>query len=292
MNYYTEKEKEQLCKEMLEIMYHPLVSFSELHNDFLEKNNLENLKCFSVNISSNSEDLAIVKNKKTNMQGVYLYSEHGYTLCIPLEFDNIDFGFSCFVVKSKNLYGLYSFSGECILPIEYDNILTPYNRRAIIEKSGLKGLFSIKLNDWILPLEYDDISILAEDSDLAIVKKSGLVGLYSLDLHDWILPLEYTGIYTDKFYNSHNTKVLKVEKGYRLGVYSVSLSKFIIPILYNTVRFYSNCISTETCDSGERKEARYDYNGKFLSSSSRLQETNYTKGDIRDALILFGYCGW
>ena len=297
MRFYIEKEKEQLRKEILEAMYLPLSSFNELHSEFLENNNLKCLNCFNVLTSSDYEDLAIVKNKKTNLQGVYLYSEDGYTLCIPLKFNHIDFRFTCFVVKSKNLSGIYSFSGELILPIKYDDIsITTKNHHvAIVKKSGLLGLYSLDLHDWILPLEYDDISITTEDNyHVAIVKKIGLVGSYSLDLHDWILPLEY-----DLICKLHN-KVLKVNKGYLWGVYSVSLSKFIIPIQNNTVNsvdsvdycntieFYSDSILIKTSDPYKIEEAYYDYNGNLLSSTTRKKEVNISKGESE----LFLHCSY
>ena len=84
-------------------------------------------------------------------------------------------------------FGVYALDGTVIIPREYTKI-TWQNGYYIVSNASGSGVYS---SDGMLLLspEFDDITVDAEEA-VAHVKKNSQYGLYSLREQDWIMPLQ------------------------------------------------------------------------------------------------------
>ena len=106
------------------------------------------------------------------------------------------------VRKGDNI-GYLRINGEVILPCEYQ-YGEPYDvefgsgAASIFIKDGKHGIYDLSLNKFILPTEYDELTINARHNEMSVKKdgKYGLINLYSFDEEgnfEWELEPKYDG---------------------------------------------------------------------------------------------------
>lgn len=139
----------------------------------------------------------VIGNNLTKLQEIKIKENQGLfwngsTQILPIEYSQFQmFGGGFFVVKKGPLFGLTDIYGETILSPEYTKIQSPtvHNYlRLIVKKDNLVGLFDLESKQFILPLEYDNISIL--DNNSFSVIKGGKMGFLDAQLKV-ILPMVY-----------------------------------------------------------------------------------------------------
>lgn len=245
--YYDAREtKIQYENKIVAVLFIPKYDFATYHSNFINKANLEVIKCITKYNSSTKSDinLAIVKDKKTNLYGLFSYSKQEHKCIIPIEFDYIEFNYSLgFTIKKNNLCGLYSSTGTPIVPIIFDSFTIEGNL-IIVKKDGLVGLYSSS-GSLILPANFFNIII---KGDLIIVEENEHFskGIYSISLSKFIIPIKYNNIEI--------------------------LSDYIIAI---------TCI-----DRYKAEESYYDFSGKFIKSEVKEESPEYDRSDILEGIYM------
>lgn len=247
-NYYydVQETKTQYENKIVAALFIPKYDFATYHRKFINKANLEVIKCIEVYNSSTDSDinLAIVKDKKTNLYGLFSYSKQEHKCIIPIEFDYIEFNYSLgFTIKKNNLCGLYSSIGTPIVPINFDSFIIKRNL-IIVKKDGLLGLYSSS-GALILPTNFLNVII---EGDLIIVKenKHFCEGVYSKSLSKFIIPIKYDNIQI--------------------------LSDYII--------------ASTRIASYKTEESYYDFSGKFIKSQIEEKPPKYDRSDILEGIYM------
>ena len=129
-----------------------------------------------------------------------------------------------FIERKENKYGVTDSLKNIIIPFKYD-FIEYQNRRLIIRKNKLNGLFSVN-NEELIPIEFE--FILPRKNDRFILWKKGSLNGLCDNNGKILIPINYKELYStenDDFYITENEKNLN-------GVYDVNGIK-IIPEEYN-----------------------------------------------------------
>lgn len=124
-------------------------------------------------------------------------------------------------IAKEGKLGLFDKSEKLVLLLsQYDDIATFYWKYVIlVEANECKGLFSLKGNSFIIPLNLEYDSITKFDDELILVQKKGMKGLFSLNRMKVIIPLDFDHI--EPFKNS----ILKCYKGAKAFYYDINGNK-------------------------------------------------------------------
>ena len=144
----------------------------------------------ALNAVKGQEELSGEFNQISFLNGNYLikkdkffglYSKSG-DIIIPCEFNQISFFNGGYLVKKDKFFGLYSKSGDIIIPCEFNQI-SFFKGDYRVNKGKFFGLCS-KSGDCIIPCKFDQINFLNGNYR---VKKGNKQGLYNADGQE-ILP--------------------------------------------------------------------------------------------------------
>ncbi len=177
-------------------------------------------------IGSNLTTLQEIKIKE-NQGGLFWNGTHQI---LPIEYSQFQmFGGGFFVVKKGTFFGVRDIYGETILSPEYEKIRpSEYNYlRLIVKKDKLFGLFDLESRQFILPLEYDNISIL-DNNSLSVIK-GGKMGFLDAQLKE-ILPLVYDELV-------FNRSTISFSKDKKMGLLNMQ-GKLLTTEDFNQISFF------------------------------------------------------
>ena len=140
---------------------------------------------------------------------------------LPFEFEGCAFSSSIYspgsvyVVSKNGKCGVYSPTGTCITPCQYDRIEVFFGGYATVVKDGKQGLLD-EHNHLLIPCEYETCMYDAW-AKLVIVVKNGKFGV--LDLNNQILvPTEFDDV---GVCDNSKPNLFKVKKNEKYGYYDL-----------------------------------------------------------------------
>jgi hypothetical protein len=146
-----------------------------------------------------------------------------FRLLVPCKYNAPIYGNS---FKEGNKMGWLNEKGEEVLPPIYENIQEAGDY-VKLKLDAMKGVAD-KQGKIILPLEYEWIDNINDESRVWRVQKAGKWGLIDVEANKFLLPLEYEQI-TD-FRNGYSV----FQKGDKCGVVD-SLGKIVVPLQYEGI---------------------------------------------------------
>jgi hypothetical protein len=162
---------------------------------------------------------------------------------VPAKYDRaFNFWYSVSIVENDNKFGLMDTTGTLILSLEYDQInILGYRKNEIdsalfyiLTINNKKGIYDPLKRKIIIPLKYDNISIISGSQfSVELNNKWGVV-----DKNGKILSL---GIYDDIGYSREND-LINVKLNNKWG-YINSENKIVIPFIYEEATTFKNSIA-------------------------------------------------
>lgn len=121
---------------------------------------------------------------------------------------------------------------EFLLPIEYDEI-SSFEGSFKIKKDNKYGIYDYDNLELVLPAEYDDISYLAYGCFK--VKKDNKYGVYGIKKKKGLLlPIKYDDV------SRLTYDYFKVKKDNRYGIYNYDNAKLVLPVEYENISYLKN----------------------------------------------------
>lgn len=124
----------------------------------------------------------------------------------PTKYDSIFVYGAYLKVLRKQKSGLLNVKGKTVIPLKYDKISSTLTSNIYkLSADGKKGLFDLKKEKLILPLQYEDI-VVYDNDDSFVVHQDNRVGVVDPN-NKWIIPPFYNRIYKDfgsKYYIVRN----------------------------------------------------------------------------------------
>lgn len=179
----------------------------------------------------NEEEHVMFVAEKNNRYG--LIGDDG-KMILPEEYDEIrDFESDQYAIAIKNgLYGLLDCKGEVKLPFEYKDIISHRKDNYVVEKKGRFGVISKNSLDWLIPPNYEDLTVCYYDEGRYIAKKNGKYGIIDRNLKV-IIPFVY-----DKISNwvEYGPAEHFVSKDGKEGI-TARDGRIVIPTVYDELYF-------------------------------------------------------
>ena len=164
------------------------------------------------------------------------------------------------MAKTNNFQGIIDADNKELIPLIFDKIESISTGHFKVYKSGKEGIYSISGNS-VLPTEYEKIDIkrIYRTQNFAetrfIVKKNGLVGVMAEDGRE-IISLEYDEI--ELFYSNY----FLVKKGKYYGLISKD-GNLVLDISYQDINFTNGLAFTlEVIDKGGKNRTLFIKNEK------------------------------
>lgn len=137
------------------------------------------------------------------------------TVILPFEFENGVFTGNVYTLCQNGKWGVYSTTGLCLTPCQYDQLIVFVEGYATVVKNGKKGLIN-EQGQLLIPCGYEAcLYDSCTGTDMIFVAKDGKMGY--VDLQNQVLvPIEFDDIYPCReFYGS----LFYVKKDGRYGLY-------------------------------------------------------------------------
>lgn len=141
-----------------------------------------------------------------------LIDSHG-SLILPFEFETGAHTGNVFVLCKNGKWGMYSPSGECLTPCQYDQLFSFFAGYADVKLNGKTGLID-EQGHLLIPCEYDSILYIWEAGTVFAVK-NGKAGILSLQ-NQVLVPFEFDDIGP---FSKAFPGVYGVKKGTKFGLY-------------------------------------------------------------------------
>lgn len=216
-----------------------------------------------------------IADSRSNEKGIL--KEDG-RIIVPAEFDYVDYTFSkkIIYVEKKHQFGTYNFSGQVILPCEYDN-LTFQNECIIAEKNFKFGLYSYSGKE-LLPVQYDSIDSKGW-KHFFYVKSGVLYGLFIKKGYKFLFKCKYKGIHYDQKHDTYYVEQNDFDYPHRATVFN-SKGKAIIPLKNRTSSDFILRNEFILVHEGFNQYSAYSYEGKLLVPKNEYEDINIENGVI------------
>ncbi|MCL1917304.1 MAG: WG repeat-containing protein [Peptococcaceae bacterium] len=138
-------------------------------------------------------------------------------------------------VYKNGKWGYIDTEGHVVVPFEYENTYH-YNedKIALVQKNGKWGVFDLFGGQSVLPTEYDDIAVIAEN--LKRIRKGNKFGVIDAD-GNIILPVEYDFVFTFSEFSEGSKGLAAVQKDGKWG-YIDAGGVWVVPLEYDSVSYY------------------------------------------------------
>ena len=146
---------------------------------------------------------------------IYGIIDKNNTIVLPFEFETGVYTGNVYALCQNDKWGVYSPTGVCLTPCQYDQQITFVGGYATVAKNGKQGLIN-EQGQLLIPCEYKTCMYDASNgSDVVIVCKDGKWGV--LDLQNQVLvPVEFDAVSPIIGYNGN---LFGVTKDGRNGLY-------------------------------------------------------------------------
>lgn len=187
---------------------------------------------YSQNSVTKIEDNRFIE-RKDNKYGV---TDSLKNIIIPFKYDFIEYQNRRLIIRKNKLNGLFSVNNEELIPIEFEFILTRKNDRFILwKRNSLNGLCDNN-GKIVIPINYKGLSSTENDDFYITENEKNLNGVYDINGVN-IIPEEY------KFYTIDNYRIFAT-KNSKSQIIDLSNSKNNIQLdektdLVETIRHYS-----------------------------------------------------
>lgn len=135
------------------------------------------------------------------------------TVILPFEFDNGVYTGSVFAMCQNGKWGVYSPTGECITPCQYDVLINFFRGYATVEKNGKKGLID-EQGHLLIPCQYD-ACLYEMKTGHVFVQLNGKQGFVDLQ-NQVVVPVEF-----DLANPCYDNTMYCVKKNGRYGLFDI-----------------------------------------------------------------------
>jgi hypothetical protein len=136
------------------------------------------------------------------------------SVILPFEFETGVYTGNVFALCQNGKWGVYSPSGVCVTPCEYDQLITFFEGYATVVKNGKKGLIN-EHGQLLIPCEYETcLYDVCAGADVVYVVKNGKWGCVDLQ-NQVMVPIEFDEVGACTGFNG-NLFVVKREGRYGL----------------------------------------------------------------------------
>ena len=137
------------------------------------------------------------------------------TLLLPFEFDSGVFTGNVFAMCQNGKWGVYSPSGTCLAPCQYEQQISYFAGYATVMLNGKQGLID-ENGQLLISCEYD-ICMYQEWCNMVWVRKNGKVGCLNMQ-NEVVVPLEFDDVFG---FTVGNHTLFIVRKDGRSGLYDL-----------------------------------------------------------------------